>query len=290
MFGYVRADRPNLYIKDDVLYKAMYCGVCKGISAVCGQRARMGLSYDITFLSVILHNIKGVDVKIEKSHCLTHRIRSKPMAEVDELTKMLGAINTCLAYYKYTDDICDEKKGRAKRSLFKRGYKRAKKAYPEIDRIIKSNLENQERAEKKKTASIDMAADATALMIAQLSDLLLEDKKTAHTNKLFYALGKWIYLIDALDDYDKDVKKGLYNPFALTYQKECKAQLLKEHKGEIEYIFHTLFYDIRESLSEIKFHFNRDLSDNILLRGLPAQTEKIMCCACKKESEDKEQK
>ena len=96
MFGYVRADRPNLYIKDDVLYKAMYCGVCKGISAVCGQRARMGLSYDITFLSVILHNIKGVDVKIEKSHCLTHRIRSKPMAEVDELR--LAGLNELLDF------------------------------------------------------------------------------------------------------------------------------------------------------------------------------------------------
>ena len=77
MFGYVRADTPYLYIKDDELYRAMYCGVCKGIGQVCGQCARMGLSYDVTFLSVILHNIAGIDVKIEKSHCLTHCIRSK---------------------------------------------------------------------------------------------------------------------------------------------------------------------------------------------------------------------
>ena len=53
MFGYVRTDTPYLYIKDDTLYKAMYCGVCKGIGEVCGNSARMGLSYDVTFLSVI---------------------------------------------------------------------------------------------------------------------------------------------------------------------------------------------------------------------------------------------
>ena len=56
MFGYVRTDTPYLYIKDDRLYRAMYCGVCKGIAEVCGQSARMGLSYDVTFFSVLLHN------------------------------------------------------------------------------------------------------------------------------------------------------------------------------------------------------------------------------------------
>ena len=90
-----------------MLYKAMYCGVCKGISASCGQCARMGLTYDVTFLSVILHNIAGVDVTIEKQHCLTQVLRSKPMACVDDMTKKLGALNTALVYYKYTDDIKD---------------------------------------------------------------------------------------------------------------------------------------------------------------------------------------
>ena len=61
MFGYVRTDVPYLYIKDERLYKAMYCGVCKGIAQVCGHSARMGLSYDVTFLSVIMHNIIGID-------------------------------------------------------------------------------------------------------------------------------------------------------------------------------------------------------------------------------------
>ncbi len=277
MFGYVRADTPYLFIKDETLYRAMYCGVCKGIAEVCGHTARMGLSYDVTFLSVILHNIAGMDVKIEKSHCLTHCIRSRQMANVDELTRQLGALNTLLVYYKYTDDIQDGDKGRGKRLWFKKGFKRAARKYPKIARIVKDNLSAQERAERAKIDSVDRAADATATMLAEFSDYVLKDKANSYTRNLFYAVGKWIYLIDALDDYDKDKKKGAYNPFLLAYKAESREALLKSDKGaEIQYVFHALFFDIRENLSHIKFLFNRDLSDNILLRGLPVMTKKIM--------------
>lgn len=276
MFGYIRADTPYLYIKDETLYKAMYCGVCKGIGKTCGQCARMGLTYDITFLSVILHNIAGVDVKIEKGHCLTHCIRRRAMADADEISMKLGAVNTVLAYYKYTDDVKDGDRGRGKRLWFSKGRKRAAKLYPEAERIIRDNLAEQDRVEKAKTSSLDVAADSSAKMLAELCGFVLGDKSTKETYDLFYAVGKWIYLIDALDDYDKDKKKGVYNPFVLAYGRENKRELVERDKEEVEYVFHALFFDIRENLSKIRFHFNRDLSDNILLRGLPLQTERVM--------------
>ena len=290
MFGYVRADTPYLYIKDDTLYRAMYCGVCKGIAQVCGNTARMGLSYDITFLSVILHNIKGVDVKIEKQHCLTHCIRSRQMAEVDEMTRQLGALNVLLAYYKYTDDIQDGDGGRGRRLFFKKGFKRAKAKYPEIEKLVRENLTEQGKIEKAKTESVDRAADATANILAGFSDMVLEEKASEYTHNLFYAVGKWIYLIDALDDYDKDRKKGAYNPFYFAFNAERKEDLLKGKRGEeVKYIFHSIFFDIRENLSKITFRFNRDLSDNILLRGLPKTTKEIMektdCKRCDKKKE-----
>ncbi len=288
MFGYVRTDTPYLYIKDDILYRAMYCGVCKGIAQVCGQAARMGLSYDVTFLSVILHNIKGVDVKIEKQHCATHCIRSRKMAEVDELTRQLGALNTLLVYYKCLDDVADGDGGGVKKLFFKKGFRRAKKKYPKIEEIVRRNLTEQSVVEKSQTESIDRAADATAKMLAEFSDLALEEKATEFTHNLFYAVGKWIYLIDALDDYDKDKKKGAYNPFMQAYNAECKAELMKGKSGEeVQFAFRSLFFDIRENLSQIAFRFNRDLSDNILLRGLPATTKRVMeqndCKGCKKD-------
>ena len=291
MFGYVRTDTPYLYIKDKTLYEAMYCGLCKGIAEVCGQTARFGLSYDITFLSVIMHNILGEDVHIEKSHCLTHCIRFKMMANVDELTRKLGALNVLLAYYKYTDDIMDEGKGRGKRYLFKKGYKRAKKAYPEIEKIVRENLAKQEKLEKAKVDSLDRAADATASILAQFSHYALGEKATEYTYNLFYLVGKWIYLIDALDDYDKDKKKDSYNPFLLAYGADCKKALLEGKTGdEVRFAFHAIFHDIRENLAEIPFRFNRDLSDNILLRGLPMMTKNVMkdkdCKSCNKDRKE----
>ncbi len=292
MFGYIRAEVPHLYIKDDILYKAMYCGVCKGIGKACGQKARMGLTYDITLLSILFHNIRGEDITVKKSHCITHCIRSKKMAAVDELTKKLGAFNTLLVYYKYTDDIADGDKGRGKRLWFKDGYRRAKKAYPQMDEMVKAHLARQERVEKANTDSVDRAAHASAMLTADFSDWILEDKATEYTRNLCYAIGKWVYIIDALDDYDKDLKKESYNPFIKAYNAQSKKALLQGKSGEeVRFIFNAIFYDIRENLSHITFHFNRDLSDNILLRGLPMMTGRIMCgCDCNGKKKDKNKK
>jgi len=289
MFGYVRTDTPYLYIKDETLYKAMYCGVCKGIGEVCGHRARMGLSYDVAFLSVILHNIAGQDVTIEKAHCLTHLIRRKKMAKVDEMTRQLGAFNTELTYFKFIDDVQDGDKGKGKRLWFQKGHKRVLKKYPKIAQIVRENMSEHDRFEKSGVDSIDRAADATANMLAEFSDYVLGEKRTNCTHGLFYALGKWIYLIDALDDYDKDVKKGAYNPFKIAFGAGCKGELMERNGEDVRFIFQSVFSSIGENLNGISFRFNRDLSDNILLRGLPKTTKEIMnpnaCKRCKKTKE-----
>lgn len=282
MFGYVRYDMPNLYIKDFMLYKALYCGLCKGIGVSCGQAARMGLTYDVAFLSALLHNIAGIDIKVEKSHCFEHTIRKRPIAAVDPLTEELGALNTVLCYYKLSDDVADGGRGRGRRLWFRRGFKRAKKKYPELVKIVDGFMKEQDALEKKRTPSPDMAADATANMMKALSDYFLKDKATEATAGLFYELGKWVYLIDALDDYDKDKKKKQYNPFVLSYGSASKEELLKENGKEVRFLFDTLFYSLRENMAQIEFAFNRDLTDNILLRGLPAETKRVMC-GCKKE-------
>lgn len=276
MFGYVRYDLPNLYIKDLMLYKAVYCGLCKGIGVSCGHAARVGLTYDVAFLSALLHNISGTDVRVEQAHCVEHCIRKRPIAALDPLTGELGALNTVLVYYKLTDDIQDGGKGRGRRIWFRKGFKRAKKKYPELVSIVESYMKEQGRVEKAKTPSPDRAADPSANMMRALSDYLLKDKATPYTAGLFYELGKWVYLIDALDDYDKDKKKKRYNPFVLAYGCENRHKLMEERGEEVRFLFDTLFYSLRENLANVPFFFNRDLTDNVLLRGLPAETERVM--------------
>lgn len=273
MFGYVQYDKPNLYIKDFELYRAMYCGVCKGIGATCGQIARTGLSYDAAFLNTLFHNLKNTDVVLEKQSCITKFGFKHPMAAVDDLTKAVGCLNTILLYYKLTDDIADEKKGGLRRAFFKKGYNRAKQLHPQMAEIVDRNMRLQAEREKSLCDSLDLAADATATMLQQIGRYLLEEYATEHTDALLYDIGKWIYLIDAVDDYDKDVKQNSYNPFFLAYGSQNKATLVKDHGNELRFLFNTLFFDIRERMSNIKFYFNRDLTDNILLKGLPLRTE-----------------
>ena len=291
MFGYIQYDRPNMYIKDLDLYQALYCGVCKGIASCCGQVARMGLSYDSAFFSAILHNIKNQDVTIEKRACFAKVGLKRPMAAVDSLTESIAAMNTAMVYYKLLDDVEDEKKGGVKCAAFRPAFKRVKEKYPVMIEIIDRHMRAQSRTEKSGCDSIDMAADSTAFMIRDLSDYLLEEYATPSTSSLFYDIGKWIYLIDAADDYDKDIKTGNYNPFMKAYGAPDKATLVCEHAEDLNFLFNTLFYDIREQLSQIRFYFNRDLTDNILLRGLPLCTQQILsaeACKCPKKANAKE--
>ena len=122
----------------------------------------------------------------------------------------------------------------------------------------------------------DSVAEPTAQLLLKVSDHFLGDRATDDTRALFYALGKWIYLIDALDDYEKDQKRGCFNPFVRAYGAKSRKALTEENGEDLSFLFDTLFYDIREHLARVKFYFNRDLTDNVLLRGIPLETARVM--------------
>lgn len=289
MFGYINPDAPYLFKKDEILYKALYCGLCKSIGAGCGQLARSALTYDMAFTSALVHNIRGEDVKIEKKRCVLHWIKRRPVAAVDETTIALGCVNTVLAYYKLCDDKADGDKKGVLRHLYKKGFKRALKRNPAINAIVLRETSRQTELEKAGCAVIDEAADPSAVMMRDISSCVLGEYSTPYTQKLFYALGKWVYLADALDDYGKDVKKGRYNAFYNACKIAGKAEAVKTCGEEWKFIFNSLFADMRECLANVKFYFNHDLTDNIILRGIPLKTRKLFYgCGC--EGENNEQK
>lgn len=288
MFGYIQPDIPYTYVKDGVLYKALYCGLCKSIGGSCGHCARFGLSYDMTFLSALLHNIMNTDVQIEKRHCILHPILRRPIAGDDELTRKIACINTVLTYYKLTDDIADEHRGRASRSFFRKGRKRAARLYPRIEEIVRKGTERLHAIERENCDSVDRAADPFADMVAELSDFCLGEYATEHTHALLYGIGKWVYLIDALDDFEKDGKRGNYNPFRSAYGGETRQEMLEKSGGEAEFILRSIFVQNAEHLKSIRFYYNHDLTDNIILRGLPAATRRVLCgCKGKKNKPEK---
>ncbi len=280
MFGYISPDAPYLFKKDEVLYKAMYCGLCKGIGAGCGQCARTALTYDMAFISALVHNIRGEDAVIKKERCAVHWFKRRPVAKPDDTTVAIGCINTALAYFKLCDDKADGEKRGILRHIYKKGVKRLKRLHPEVYTVLADYTQKQRDLEKDACAIIDMAAEPTAEMMVKLSRYLLKEYSGANTDKLFYAVGKWVYLLDALDDYDKDVKKGRYNVLYNVYKTPCRAQAIAGGENELVFIFDSLFAQMREGLAGIKFYFNHDLTDNIILRGIPLKTRKIFYGGC----------
>lgn len=277
MFGYVKPEIPYLYIKDDTLYKALYCGVCKSIGKRCGQRSRLALTYDVAFFSALVHNMSGEDVTVKRARCVAHWFRRRPIAVSDRLTDFSACLNAVLVYYKLLDDVADENKGNLKAAFFKKGKKRADKKYPELSKIVSDGYAKLAALEKNECDSVDMAAEPFSAMMASISDLALGDKATESGRRLFYNLGKWIYLVDALDDYDSDVKNGNYNPFYYAFGKPTDVKTLKAERGEdLNFAFSSVFAGLRESLKSTAFYFNHDLIDNVLLRGIPSVTLQIL--------------
>ncbi len=278
MFGYVKPEKPYLYMKDDTLYNALYCGVCKSIGKGCSQTARLSLTYDIAFFSALVHNLANEDVKITRQRCVTHWVRKRPMVEKgDRLTDLSAAINVELAYYKIKDDILDGNGGKIKLALFKRSHKRVLKKNPEISKIIEKNYSDLFKLEKDKCAVLDMVCDPFSKMMEELGGYALGDKSTESARKMFYFLGKWIYLIDALDDYEKDVKEGCYNPFYYCYgEKKTLKEVLSESGNDISHAFSDVFACLKAAVQECKFYFNKDLIENVIFRGIPSVTMKII--------------
>ena len=277
MFGYVKTDHPNLYVKDTILYRAMYCGLCKSIGEVCGQKARLCLNYDLAFLSVLLHNLCDKDVEITKQHCVIHRIGKHPIACVDDLSKRIGALNVILAFHKLNDDVFDQNRGRLKRGFFKSAYKKCVKLEPSLDKIVTSMYNELMAYEKANIDSVDIISDPFGKMMQQIVHELVGDKYDDFLNELSYNLGKWIYLIDALDDFDKDKKKKSYNVFVNMYPDiNDKISLVKEKVNDLVSIFGAVLSRIEECAYNLKFNFNHDLIDNVLLRGVKKQTKRIM--------------
>ncbi len=280
MFGYIHPDGPYLFVKDEKLYKAAYCGMCKSIGKSCGSAPKAALTYDVAFMSCLLHNVAHCDMEIEKRRCALHPFKRRHMAKPDDMSLLLGCVNTALAYFKLVDDKADGDFKGAFSFIYKRGYKRVLTRHPRVAEIIADCMRRQREIEEKKSAIIEEACEPSAEMMKLISDYALGTYATEHTGGLVYDVGKWIYLADALDDYDKDVVKGRYNVFYNAFGYSTKAEAVEHCGKELEFIFNTLFADMRAHLKEIEFYFNHDLTDNIILRGIPAKTRFLIYGKC----------
>lgn len=213
MFGYIRPFTPRLLVCEYENYKAVYCGVCRDLRKYAPM-LRLSLSYDFVFAALFRMCATGENEAIKPFRCAVNPIKKRPLCQ-NEATKFSAAAAVVMSYYKLCDDIADGKRLRALlKPFFKAPLKRVGRDYPGLRAIVAEGFENQLRVEKEAGAGIDMAADPTATALGKLLESCEQNPGRKRAVYEFgYMLGRWVYLIDAADDFEKDRKKGGFNPF-----------------------------------------------------------------------------
>ncbi len=219
MFGYVKACKPELKMKEYETYKAVYCSLCKKLGKSYGILSRFTLSYDFTFLALLNMSMRdGCDTFCQK-RCAFNPLKKCNYCKDDSGIDMPAAAAMIMLYYKILDNIADER-GIKKvgywclKPIFSRAHKKAAKQYPDIEGYVFDYITAQNTLEKAGCSSIDEAADPTAKVMEQILSLCSEDQTQKRVlARLGYCLGRYIYLLDAAVDLPKDIKSGSYNVF-----------------------------------------------------------------------------
>lgn len=213
MFGYVTASMRELTKEQQRRYSAVYCGICRRIREQSGQLARLGLSYDMAFLAVLLMSLYEPSEQSGNNRCLIHPITRRAWID-NEFVRYAADMNVALAYYNCLDDWQDDGKRSAKwlAEAYEKHLPDIEARWPRQCRAIRDSLENLSAFEKANCPNPDEPAGAFGALMGELL-AVREDLWSPTLRKMGNALGRFIYLLDAELDYDKDRHQGKYNPF-----------------------------------------------------------------------------
>ena len=220
MFGYVNVYKPELKMKDFYKYKAYYCGLCKTLKDNFGRFGQMTLSYDMTFLILLLTSLYECETKKLQNRCLVHPVK-KHDTLVNEITEYVADMNIALTYHHMIDDWKDEKNiaGLTGAGALKKAYKKIEKKYPRQCLVIKESLTKLQECEQRKETEIDLVAGCFGDLMGELF-VFRQDTWQETLRQMGFFLGKYIYILDAYDDVEKDRKNNSYNPFLLVNQED----------------------------------------------------------------------
>lgn len=108
MFGYVVADQGSLNQIQLARYRACYCGLCRAIERRHGQLSRLSLTYDMTFLVLLLDSLYEPQRDDSAARCVAHPVR-KQGQRISKYTDYAADMNVALAYYNCLDDWADDR-------------------------------------------------------------------------------------------------------------------------------------------------------------------------------------
>ncbi len=217
MFGYIKPRTAELKVKEHEFYKSVYCGLCKSMKKRASM-LRMTLSYDFVFLALVRMAMTGDSCSFHLERCVVHPFKKRPVLDNNQSLTFCADASALLTYYNVLDKMADKGKGRLRGYLSYPLAKRIfKKISPDAELILSAekHLGSLSEYEKQNGDSADCAAEHFGLLLSDIFSHGLDERNAAIAAEIGRHIGRWIYLIDALDDIEDDRKSGSYNPLII---------------------------------------------------------------------------
>lgn len=212
MYGYIRILKPELKFREYDDYRACYCGLCEALHRQYGSLARCTISYDMTFLVLLLSGLYEPNEELQKRRCIAHPF-CKQLQKKSAVIDYAADMSLLLYREKCIDDWNDERKFTRKvaADFLSRDYKQAQKKYPQKTAKIQTHLQQLHHYEKAQESNPDLPAGCFGAILGEIF-AWKEDIWKESLFQIGFFLGKFVYLLDAYDDLEKDQKKNCYNP------------------------------------------------------------------------------
>lgn len=257
MFGYVVANMDRLNESQKERYRSVYCGLCRTLGQTHGQPARLTLTYDMTFLILLLSSLDRTEIaEIKPFRCPMHPL-SKRLCFQNKHTRYAADINLLLAYYQRQDDWQDDRKAAAylQSRALKNKAGEIENRLPHQSQAIKEGLAKLSKMEQDNETNPDLPAAAFGGILGEVFTPVSHPEAPA-LRAFGDKLGRFIYLMDAAVDLKKDIKKERYNPL-LFIPSERHEELLQ-----------LLMADCTEAFDQLPILKDKELMENILYSGV----------------------
>lgn len=212
MFGYIIINKGDMKFKEFDVYHSYYCGLCQSLKEQYGWSGQISLTYDMTFVVMLLSSLYEPETNMREVKCIAHPFEKHPVRE--NVFSAYGAdMNVLFSYYKCLDDWADERKVSrlAYGKMLEKAYRAVRFRYPEkvekIDRLMRQLSEE----EKKQNQDVDQMAGLFGEIMGEIL-AVRADEWQDELHAMGSYLGKFIYLLDAYEDIEEDLKEGRYNP------------------------------------------------------------------------------
>ena len=268
MFGYVVMNKPEIRFKDFDLYRSFYCGLCRELREKYGISGQITLTYDMTFVVVLLSALYEPPTQKGTTRCVIHPVCKQPVRK-NAATEYGADMNVLLTYYKCMDDWEDEKKFAALGygKILQRKNNRLSYRYPEKAEKIRKLLEKLSQMEKAGETDIDKMSGCFGRIMEEIF-VWKKDVWESSLRRMGFYLGKFIYILDAYDDVEKDVKNGNYNPFAEKY-------IMKGFDEQVRQLLIMMMAQTCREFEKLPIIKYTDILRNILYSGVWCRFEAI---------------